>query len=293
MYLALALSFAHVIALGPSFVGHPLTRLLWSVLWLATAGLVLVYRVGLPVYRSLRHRLEVVDVRDEAPDVVSIVCRGRHLDRLAVSRRSVLRVALPRRVACGGRRTRSRSRHCRARPHLRLTVKAVGDFTSAVAHLDLGTKVAIEGPYGAFTGAPPRSTTGRCSSQAGSGSRRCVRCSRTSRADADPVVILRASSEEDLVLSAEVDELVRSARVGPRARRPAVPGQASTTCSTSSPTFAQRDVFVAGPEGFVYHVEADRRPGSGLRRARCTTRCTRCEALPTVPRGSDASVVSR
>jgi len=30
LYLALALSFAHVIALGPSFVGHPLTQAVWS-----------------------------------------------------------------------------------------------------------------------------------------------------------------------------------------------------------------------------------------------------------------------
>src|ERR1700756_4776001 len=31
MYLALAISFAHVLALGPSFVGHPLTQIVWSV----------------------------------------------------------------------------------------------------------------------------------------------------------------------------------------------------------------------------------------------------------------------
>ena len=38
MYLALALSFAHVLALGPSFVGHPLTQIVWSVAWAATAA---------------------------------------------------------------------------------------------------------------------------------------------------------------------------------------------------------------------------------------------------------------
>ena len=57
MYLALALAFAHVIALGPSFVGHPLTTLVWSVAWAATAGLVLVYRFGVPALRSFRHQL--------------------------------------------------------------------------------------------------------------------------------------------------------------------------------------------------------------------------------------------
>ena len=85
LYLALALSFAHVIVLGPSFVGHPVTQAVWSVAWAGTAGLVLAYRVGLPVVRSLRYRLRVADVRPEGPGVVSVICRGRHLDRLAVS----------------------------------------------------------------------------------------------------------------------------------------------------------------------------------------------------------------
>ncbi|MDA8266208.1 MAG: ferredoxin reductase family protein, partial [Actinomycetota bacterium] len=85
MYLALALAFAHVIVLGPSFVGHPLARVLWSLLWLATAGLVIAYRFGLPVVRSLRHRLEVVEVREEGPGVVSVICKGRRLDALPVS----------------------------------------------------------------------------------------------------------------------------------------------------------------------------------------------------------------
>ena len=74
MYLALALSFAHVLALGPSFVGHPLTQIAWSVAWAATAGLVLCYRFALPVVRSLRHRLVVHEVRPEGPGVVSVIC---------------------------------------------------------------------------------------------------------------------------------------------------------------------------------------------------------------------------
>ena len=85
MYLVLGLAFAHVIALGPSFVGHPVTRIAWALFWAATAGSVLSYRFGLPLVRSLRHRLKVVEVRREAPDVVSIICKGRTLERLAVS----------------------------------------------------------------------------------------------------------------------------------------------------------------------------------------------------------------
>src|SRR6202161_1580261 len=57
MYLALAVSFAHFIVLGPAFVGHPLTQLVWSLAWAGTAGLVLLYRGGLAVVRRVAHRL--------------------------------------------------------------------------------------------------------------------------------------------------------------------------------------------------------------------------------------------
>ena len=85
MYLALALAFAHQIVTGGSFIGHPLTRAIWIAVWIATAGMVIVFRVVQPVVRSLRHRLRVAAVREEAPGVFSIICSGRKLDRLAVS----------------------------------------------------------------------------------------------------------------------------------------------------------------------------------------------------------------
>ncbi|MGH3125629.1 MAG: ferric reductase-like transmembrane domain-containing protein, partial [Streptosporangiaceae bacterium] len=85
LYVALSISFAHVIVLGPSFVGHPLTQVVWSAAWAGTAGLVLAYRVGLPVFRSVRHRLRVAEVWPEGPGVVSVICQGRRLDRLPVS----------------------------------------------------------------------------------------------------------------------------------------------------------------------------------------------------------------
>ena len=153
LYLALALSFAHVIVLGPSFVGHPVTQTAWSVAWVCTAGLVLAYRVGLPVARSLRHRLRVAEVRPEGPGVVSVTCRGRHLDRLAVSGGQFF-----------GWRFLTRDMWCQAHPYslsalpqppyLRLTVKGAGDHSAALARLKPGTPVLVEGPYGTFTRRP-------------------------------------------------------------------------------------------------------------------------------------------
>ena len=115
MYLALALAFAHEIALGPSFVGHPLTSLVWSVVWASTAGLVLVYRFGLPLFRTLRHRLEVVEVRPEGPGTVSVICRGRNSTGLR-SQAASSSSGDSLREGCGGRRTPSRSRRGRNPP---------------------------------------------------------------------------------------------------------------------------------------------------------------------------------
>ncbi len=84
-YIALPLAFAHQIATGVSFVGHPLARAIWATAWASTAGLVIIYRFGLPIARNLRHQLRVERVREEAPGVYSVVCQGRRLDRLAVS----------------------------------------------------------------------------------------------------------------------------------------------------------------------------------------------------------------
>ncbi len=150
MYLALALAFAHEIALGPSFVGHPLTRFVWSLLWASSAGLVLVYRFGLPLVRTFRHRLEVVEIHPEGPGTVSVICRGRHLDRLAVAGGQFFEW----RFLTKGMWWQAHPFSLSARPRppfVRITVKGIGDYSSAVARLRPGTGVAIEGPYGAFT----------------------------------------------------------------------------------------------------------------------------------------------
>jgi predicted ferric reductase len=254
MYLALAISFAHVIVLGPAFVGHPLTRVVWSVAWAATAGLVLCYRFGLPLVRSLRHRLTVIEVRPEGPGVVSVICSGRHLERLAVS---------------GGQffcwRFLTRGMWWQAHPYslsalpqppyLRLTVKAVGDHSAGLASIRPGTPIAIEGPYGAFTRyaqCRPRALL----VAAGIGVTALRSLLEDLPRSSAPVVLLRASQPADLVLGTEVRELVKHRRgtihelVG--SREEAAIDEVSLPRLV--PDLAQRDVYVCGPEGFVASI---------------------------------------
>lgn len=251
MYLALAISFAHVIVLGPSFVGHPLTQLVWSVAWAGSAGLVLCYRVGLPVARSVRHRLTVTEVRPEGPGVVSVICTGRHLDRLAVSGGQFFcwRFLAP------GMWWQAHPYSLSALPrppHLRLTVKGVGDHSSSLARLRPGTRVAIEGPYGAFTRHAQQRPKALLVA-AGIGVTALRALLEDLPRSAAPVVLLRAARPEDLVLHSEVTELVRHRRgtihelVGPREQ--AAIDEASLRRLV--PDLNQRDVYVCGPEGFV------------------------------------------
>jgi predicted ferric reductase len=254
MYLALALSFMHVIVLGPSFVGHPLTRLVWSLAWAGTAGLVLAYRFGLPAVRSLRHRLVVTEVRPEGPGVVSVICSGRNLDKLAVAGGQFFSW----RFLTRGRWWQSHPYSLSALPqppYVRLTVKAVGDHSASLAHLRPGTKVLVEGPYGAFT----RHAQVRPKAllvAAGIGVTALRSLLEDLPRNSAPVVVLRASRPEDLVLRKEVTELVRHRRgqlhelVGSRERV----FISDVSLPKLVPDLHHRDIFVCGPPGFVADI---------------------------------------
>jgi predicted ferric reductase len=262
MYLALAMSFAHVLALGPAFVGHPLTQAVWAAAWIATAGLVLCYRFLLPVARSVRHQLRVADVRREGPGVVSVILTGRRLDKLPVSGGQFLSWRFLTPDMWWQAHPYSLSALPQP-PYLRITVKAVGDHSAALASLRPGTRVAIEGPYGAFTRYAQRQARALLIA-GGIG----VTAMRSLLEDlprhSAPVVIVRASRESDLVLRREITELVRHHGgelhevIGSRDRV----GLDGWSLVAAVPDIQQRDIFVCGPEGFVAEVvETIRRLG--------------------------------
>lgn len=150
LYLALGLAFFHEIHIGVMFLTSPVARWLWTDLWLGVVAAILSFRVGLPLWRNLRHQLRVDSVVQVAPEVYSVIVTGRLLSRLAVSGGQFFQW----RFLAPGLWWHAHPYSLSALPHppyLRVTVKGLGDQSRAVARLRPGTRVIVEGPYGTFT----------------------------------------------------------------------------------------------------------------------------------------------
>ncbi len=251
MYAALILSFAHEVVLGPSFVGHPLAQESWTVAWLVAALLVIIYRILLPSYRSYRHKLEVVEIQKEGPDVVSIIMQGRDLHKLKISGGQFMEW----RFLTRGRWWQAHPFTVSARPrdpYIRITVKAVGDFSADLSKVPIGTKVFFEGPYGSFTTYAARVPDKKVAIFAGGVG---ITAARALIEDfppkSAPVVVFRASSEDDLVLLDELMELIRHKKgsihkvIGSR-------NQVSMEDLTKVvEDVRDREIFICGSDGFV------------------------------------------
>ena len=84
-YPCLRFSIPHQFWTGADFISWPLARLSWWSSYVLAAGAVIVFRFGLPAWRSWLHALRVTEVVSEGPGVITVRMHGRYLHRLPVS----------------------------------------------------------------------------------------------------------------------------------------------------------------------------------------------------------------
>jgi len=255
-YAAVALSFMHQVLNGSMFVGHPLNRWFWTALYVVMGASVMYWRIGLPLVRSMRHNIKVDRVVIEGPGVVSVIMRGRKLHKLAAQggqffswrflTQGHLLVAHPYSLSAAP------TEH-----YVRITVKDLGDHSRSLALLRPGTRVFVEGPYGAFT-------AGRASSPhvvlvgGGVGITPIRAIIEEFKNGVQMDVIFRASKEEDLVLREELDYLAANSDgtirvhylLGPRKNHP----MDARALTKLVPSFADADVYICGPTPLVESV---------------------------------------
>ena len=256
-YVAVAASFMHQVLNGQMFINHPLNRFYWTSLYVVMASAIIVYRFGIPIVRSLRHNLVVEKVVVEGPGIISIIMKGRKLHKLAAEGGQFFSW----RFLTRGHALMSHPYSLSAAPtehYLRITVKDLGDHSRSVAYLKKGTRVFVEGPYGAFTAG--RATTKHVVLVGGGVGITPVRALMDEFKNGVEIDLLyRVSREEDLVLKDELDYLEANSGgtirihylVGSRREYP----MDAKALKTLVPRISDSDIYICGPGPLVETVK--------------------------------------
>jgi predicted ferric reductase len=259
-YLGVALGFAHQLAVGTDFVTDPIARLYWIGLFVVVAVAIVACRIGAPLSAATRHRLRVARVEPEADGVVSIYVAGRQLDRLAVSAGQFFLWRFLTRDGWWRAHPFSLSAEPDGR-QLRITVEAVGDYSSLLQRVRPGVRVMAEGPYGTLTAARrTRRKVLLIAGGVGITPLRALLGELSGRGD-DIVLIYRASGWDRVLLRDELDQLARAPGVtvhylvGRRgsAEVPRDP-LAPRALRRFVPDIRSRDIYVCGPDAMMIGV---------------------------------------
>ena len=152
VYLALAFGYLHQLTIGTDLVDDPLAAWFWIALYVVAFVPLVLHRLIWPVWLTIRHRPRVLAVVPESSGVFSLYVGGVHLDRLAVRAGQffVVRALTIRDWMHGHPFSISAAPNGE---YLRFTVKELGQGTRDLRGLRKGTRIMLEGPYGAIHGA--------------------------------------------------------------------------------------------------------------------------------------------
>ena len=261
-YLGVGLALPHQLWTGQDFLASTATTVFWWGLWIAAAGSVVVWRLGVPLVRNARHRLRVAAVVPEGHGVVSVHLSGRRLDRLPVAAGQFLTW----RFLGGPGWTRGHPYSLSAAPggrSLRITVKDLGDGSAAVPGLRPGARVLVEGPFGRLSErARTRTRVAFLGAGVGVTPLRAL-AEGMAYAPGDAVMLHRFSTPDAALFADEFVDLAHRRGLqlvpvaGPRRAAGSWLGDAVGPASDLDalrdriPDVAERDVFVCGPSAWA------------------------------------------
>jgi predicted ferric reductase len=267
-YVAVAFAIPHQFSEG-GVLASGFSRVYWIALYVIALGSILVFRFIGPLVKSLRHDIRVSGIEVVGPDVVSIHLSGINLSRLG----SAGGQFFVWRFWTGTTWWHSHPISLSATPtnqSARITVRALGNGSTELGTLPVGTRVWFEGPYGLFTDAA-RTSPKLAIVAAGIGVTPVRALLEHSRlAPGEATILLRASSERQSYLWDEMEALAhdRNANfytmVGPR------PSGVDSWLSekdldrhvslrSAFPELAQSDLYVCGPQAWTDLVVEDAR----------------------------------
>ncbi len=254
-YLAVILAFGHELSDGASFVHASWPTLVWTWLHVFVAGLVLWYRVALPLWRVAAHRTFIAGVRPAGGGALHIELDGNDLEDFDPQPGQHLRLRVLDRERWWQSHPFSFSAVPR-RDRWRITVAGEGDYTRAIGTVEPGTRVAISGVYGHLQ--PSSRRRDRVVLIAGGSGITPLRALLEAfPKQVDARVLYRARSADDVILHAELDRLAGAHGspvdylLGPRHADPALDVLSPDSLLRIVPDVDQRDIYVCGHAGFV------------------------------------------
>ena len=149
VYFGFAVSYGHQIVLGTDMSDDQVARWFWAALHIAAVGVVVWGRWGRLVVSCLRP-LRVVESRQVAPGVTALSLGGANIGRFRAASGQFAYLRPMRR----GMWFKSHPFSLSAAPTrgaMRFTIKDLGTGSAATMGLPVGSRVAVEGPYGVTT----------------------------------------------------------------------------------------------------------------------------------------------
>jgi predicted ferric reductase len=266
-YLGVGLVLPHQLWTGADFLASPGMTIFWWLMWVAAAGAIAVFRIALPLGRSLLHQMVVESVIPEGPHAQSVIVLGRNMSWL----RPLPGQYFQWRFLTGPGWTRAHPYSVSAMPdehRLRITMDVGGDEGGRLARLRPGTRVLIEGPYGSLT-ADRRVHRDVLLLAAGLGitpmrglaEHIAAEGARTGRPRPSVIMLHRISHPRETLFAAEWQALAirhgvdARALMGPRGAAdswlPAAVGDPARYLRATVPGLADRDVYLCGPRDWM------------------------------------------